>query len=96
MKLFESSILTAEPLAKVEQWIKEAIESEVSLPHAMNLSTVDDLAQPSSRMVLLKQISDQYPMSFPPINVILLGINNAGKNKIEIEIIPKKKKNLNK
>ena len=59
MKLFESSILTAEPLAKVKQWIKEAIESEVSLPHAMNLSTVDDLAQPSSRMVLLKQISDQ-------------------------------------
>ena len=44
----------------------------------------------------MKQISDQYPMSFPPINVILLGINKAGKNKIEIEIIPKKKKNLNK
>jgi len=59
MKLFESSILTVEPLVKVKQWTKEAIESGVSLPHAMNLSTVDDLAQPSSRMVLLKQISDQ-------------------------------------
>ena len=60
MKLFESStLLTLVPLVKVNKWIEEAIESEVSLPHAMNLSTVDDLAQPSSRMVLLKQISDQ-------------------------------------
>ena len=60
MKLFESStLLTVVPLVKVKKWIEEAIESEVSLPHAMNLSTVDELAQPSSRMVLLKQISDQ-------------------------------------
>ena len=47
------------PLVKIKLWIEEAMESKVSLPHAMNLSTVDNSAQPSSRMVLLKEISDQ-------------------------------------
>ena len=59
MKLFESSALTLVPLVKIKLWIEEAMESKVSLPHAMNLSTVDNSAQPSSRMVLLKEISDQ-------------------------------------
>ncbi len=59
MKLFESSALTLVPLVKIKLWIEEAMDSKVSLPHAMNLSTVDNSAQPSSRMVLLKEISDQ-------------------------------------
>ena len=59
MKLFESSNLSQEPLILVNDWIEEAIKSEVPLPHAMNLSTVDILGQPSSRMVLLKSISDE-------------------------------------
>ena len=59
MKLFESSNLSHEPLVRINEWIEEAIKLEVPLPHAMNLSTTDDIDQPSSRMVLLKSISDE-------------------------------------
>ena len=57
--LFESSNLSHEPLVRISEWIEEAIKLEVPLPHAMNLSTTDDIDQPSSRMVLLKSISDE-------------------------------------
>ena len=59
MKPFESSNLSHEPLVRINEWIEEAVKLEVSLPHAMNLSTTDDIGQPSSRMVLLKSISDE-------------------------------------
>ena len=59
MKLFESSSLSHEPLVRINEWIEEAVKLEVPLPHAMNLSTADDFGQPSSRMVLLKSISDE-------------------------------------
>ena len=59
MKPFESSNLSYEPLVRINEWIEEAVKLEVPLPHAMNLSTTDDIGQPSSRMVLLKSISDE-------------------------------------
>jgi len=59
MKPFESSNLSHEPLVRINEWIEEALKLEVPLPHAMNLSTADDFGQPSSRMVLLKSISDE-------------------------------------
>ncbi len=59
MKPFESSNLSHEPLVRINEWIEEAVKLEVPLPHAMNLSTADDFGQPSSRMVLLKSISDE-------------------------------------
>jgi len=59
MMLFESSNLSHEPLVRINEWIEEAVKLEVPLPHAMNLSTADDFGQPSSRMVLLKSISDE-------------------------------------
>jgi pyridoxamine 5'-phosphate oxidase len=58
MKPFESSTLKEEPLIRVKKWIEEAISKGASLPHAMNLSTANESGQPSSRMVLLKSISD--------------------------------------
>jgi len=59
MKPFESSNLSHDPLVRINEWIEEAVKLEVPLPHAMNLSTTDDFGQPSSRMVLLKSISDE-------------------------------------
>ena len=59
MKLFESSNLTQKPLVRINKWINEAMKLGVALPHAMNLSTVDDTGQPTSRMVLLKSLSDE-------------------------------------
>jgi len=52
-------VLSHEPLVRINEWIEEAVKLEVPLPHAMNLSTADDFGQPSSRMVLLKSISDE-------------------------------------
>tara|TARA_S200000501_G_scaffold248032_1_gene232358 strand:- start:202 stop:429 length:228 start_codon:yes stop_codon:yes gene_type:complete len=43
-----------------------------------------------------KQKIHQYPISLPPEIAILLLRNNEGRYIIEIIIIPKKKKNLNK
>lgn len=59
MTLFMSSNLTQEPLIKINDWIEEAIKLKVPLAHAMSLSTVDASGQPSSRMVLLKAISNK-------------------------------------
>jgi len=59
MILYRSDNLTAEPLIKINEWLQEAIKSDVTLPHAMNLSTVDSLGQPSSRIVLLKSLTDE-------------------------------------
>ena len=59
MILFQSDNLTEEPLIKINEWLQEAIKSDVTLPHAMNLSTVDSLGQPSSRIVLLKSLTDE-------------------------------------
>ena len=59
MKFFKSSSLSHEPLVRINEWIEEAVKLEVPLPHAMNLSIADDFGQPSSRMVLLKSISDE-------------------------------------
>jgi len=41
-----------------------------------------------------KQISDQYPKSFPPNNATFLGKTKAGKNIRQTETNPKVKKNL--
>lgn len=59
MDLFLISSLTCEPIIKVNEWLQEAIQMDIALPHAMNLATVDSNNQPSSRMVLLKAISDR-------------------------------------
>ena len=59
MELFQTSNLTLAPFIKINNWIHEAVQKGVDLPHAMNLATVDSSGQPSSRMVLLKAISDK-------------------------------------
>ena len=59
MTLFMSLNLTQEPLIKINDWIEEANKLKVPLAHAMSLSTVDASGQPSSRMVLLKSISNK-------------------------------------
>ena len=59
MDLFQVSNLKQTPLIKINKWLKEAIDNEVPLPHAMTLATVHSSGKPSSRMVLLKAISDK-------------------------------------
>lgn len=48
------------PLDQFKLWLKEAIASEQLEPTAMVLSTVDNYQQPQSRVVLLKELKDDY------------------------------------
>ena len=46
--------LNQNPFELFNKWFSIAIEKELNDPNAMNLSTVDENLQPSSRMVLMK------------------------------------------
>ena len=58
MNLYDLLEVSQEPILEIHSWIQEAKEASVALPHAMNLATVNASGQPSSRMVLLKSLSD--------------------------------------
>ncbi|MDO4434629.1 MAG: pyridoxamine 5'-phosphate oxidase [Alysiella sp.] len=49
----------AEPLTQFEQWLNEAIISQVNEPTGMNVATVGTDGRPSARMVLLKEVNEQ-------------------------------------
>tara|TARA_B100000575_G_scaffold278818_1_gene266518 strand:- start:758 stop:1360 length:603 start_codon:yes stop_codon:yes gene_type:complete len=59
MELFEVSDNLQDPILKAYEWIKEAQDESVALPHAMNLSSLNSKGRPASRMVLLKRISNK-------------------------------------
>ena len=59
MDLYDFLGTSQEPLLEIHSWIQEANEASVGLPHAMNLASVNSNGQPSSRMVLLKSLSDK-------------------------------------
>lgn len=47
------------PIKQFEQWLNEAISANVPEPTAMNVATVDEKGYPSSRVVLLKEVTPQ-------------------------------------
>ena len=57
MQFYETSEALLGPILKVHEWIQEAASYSVALPHAMNISSINFEGKPSSRMVLLKRIS---------------------------------------
>ena len=59
MKYYEADEDLSGPILKVQEWIQEAEINSVALPHAMNISTINLDGKPSSRMVLLKRISNE-------------------------------------
>ncbi len=59
MDLYQLIDVSQEPILRTHDWIQEAKDKEVGLPHAFNLSSVSPEGQPSSRMVLLKRLSDE-------------------------------------
>lgn len=50
--------LPLNPMALFSSWLQQALESGSTDPTAMTLSTVDESGQPSSRIVLLKNIEE--------------------------------------
>ena len=59
MDLYQLIDASKEPILKTHDWIQEAKQKGVGLPHALNLASVSQDGQPSSRMVLLKRLSDE-------------------------------------
>ncbi len=54
--LSEKEVLK-DPVQQTMKWLEEAIQSSIPEPTAMNLSTVSPQGRPSSRIVLLKEIT---------------------------------------
>ncbi|HVD99563.1 MAG TPA: pyridoxamine 5'-phosphate oxidase [Cytophagaceae bacterium] len=54
--LSEQDVLK-DPIQQTKKWLQEAIEQNTQEPTAMNLSTVSAHGRPSSRIVLLKEIT---------------------------------------
>jgi pyridoxamine 5'-phosphate oxidase len=50
----DESASQADPMQQFDQWLKEAIASEVPEPNAMTLATVSSNMRPSTRVVLIK------------------------------------------
>jgi pyridoxamine 5'-phosphate oxidase len=50
----DESASQADPLQQFDQWLKEAISSEVPEPNAMTVATVGSDLRPSTRVVLIK------------------------------------------
>ena len=59
MDLYQLIEASKEPILRTHDWIQEAKERGVGLPHAFSLASVSREEQPSSRMVLLKRLSDE-------------------------------------
>jgi pyridoxamine 5'-phosphate oxidase len=55
---FDPASAPADPAELFRQWLDEALAAGERQPHACSLATVDGQGQPSSRMLILKNIDD--------------------------------------
>jgi hypothetical protein len=55
---FDTAAAPADPAELFRQWLAEALAAGEPQPHACSLATVGDDSQPSSRMLILKDIDD--------------------------------------
>ncbi len=55
----EESQVAQSPLEQLKIWVEEAIASQLPEPNAMTMATVTDTGQPTTRVVLLKEIRSQ-------------------------------------
>lgn len=53
------SDLRNDPMEQFRLWFNQAVEADLPEPNAMTLSTADKSGRPSSRIVLLKDITDE-------------------------------------
>ncbi|HZK98136.1 MAG TPA: pyridoxamine 5'-phosphate oxidase [Prolixibacteraceae bacterium] len=58
LKVMDENQISRDPLKQFENWLSEAIEAKVNEPTAMVLATATPDGVPSSRVVLLKALSD--------------------------------------
>lgn len=62
------SMMVQDPRKQLAIWYAKALSQGISEPNAMALSTVDSSGQPSSRMVLLKELRNGNPVFFTNYN----------------------------
>ncbi len=55
----DNDVLTANPMDLFHKWLTDAINAELPDPNAMTVATVNEKGQPSQRIVLLKDVSDE-------------------------------------
>ncbi len=55
----DTNVLTNNPMDLFNQWLQDAIAADLPDPNAMTVATVDANGQPSQRIVLLKDVSDE-------------------------------------
>jgi pyridoxamine 5'-phosphate oxidase len=55
---FDPDTAPADPAELFQQWLDEALAAGELQPHACSVATVDGQGQPSSRMLILKNIDD--------------------------------------
>ena len=55
----DTEALTASPMDLFQKWLQDAITADLPDPNAMTVATVDANGQPSQRIVLLKDISEE-------------------------------------
>jgi pyridoxamine-phosphate oxidase len=58
LKELSKASVNADPFLQFSEWLKEAFDAKVQDPTAMVLSTVSNKGRPSSRVVLLKQVTN--------------------------------------
>jgi len=51
--------LAAEPVTQFRRWFDTACESEIYLPDAMTLATVDEAGRPNARIVVLRGVDER-------------------------------------
>jgi pyridoxamine 5'-phosphate oxidase len=56
MPFFDPGTAPDSPVRLFLDWLREAVESKVHAPHAVNLSTVDEDGAPDARIVILKDV----------------------------------------
>jgi pyridoxamine 5'-phosphate oxidase len=55
----DESMVDQNPVQQFEKWFRAAVDAQVNEPNAMIISTVSVQGRPSSRVVLLRNFSDQ-------------------------------------
>lgn len=68
LKTLDEKDLPSQPIPMLKQWLSEAIQAEALEPTAMTVSTVNAEGKPSSRVVLLKEITEQGLVFFTNYN----------------------------
>lgn len=55
---FDESSVNKDPIKQFDVWFKEAVKAKLLDPYAMSVSTVNEVGQPSTRVVYLRSIID--------------------------------------